>query len=125
MMPRLRGSVAARTANIEFRRASDDAVAAVDGEGAVSSDEPDLIVGRPIVCATFIKGWWAERDGGLLIDQHPAATHDISRNAELPYGHVKVFAVDGEAVEVDVSEAPKDAVERWISEVISRVWSSS
>lgn len=82
-----------------------------------------LIGAGVLAAATFITDWWERRKesrrGGLVIDQRPSAKDDIYRDEDLTYGWVVVYPKDGGEVKVDVKDAPKAAVERWVSEVIS------
>jgi hypothetical protein len=61
--------------------------------------------------------------GGLVIDLRPDADKGISRDREVPYGYVVVRAEDGTAT-VDVKDAPKDALERWVSLIIEKAMGS-
>lgn len=110
-------SVAQRTADLEFEQSPTTAAAA----HREPNTSPDVVMvrARPIVCATFIKDWWAERDAGLVIDQRLEVDDDIARDTGLPYGYVVVYLADRQVAKVDVTEAPKDAVERWFCEVMS------
>ena len=78
-----------------------------------------LIGAGVLAAAKFIVDWWEKRKGGLVIDQRPGAADMISRDKDVPWGYVVLFAAEGGEVKVETKDAPKDAVERWISEVIS------
>lgn len=101
------------------------APAAPEGElGEQIAPIAAVLIGAGVLAAgRFIASWWERRrevkKGGLVIDQRADAKDDIYRDEALPYGFVLVYPRDGGEVKVDVKDAPKDAIERWISEVIS------
>src|SRR5690606_7556701 len=73
----------------------------------------------------FVLDWWERRRGGLIIDQRPEATDTVRRTSQVPYGWVIVFPADGAAAKVEVKDAPKDAVERWVSQVIAGTYETA
>lgn len=96
-----------------------------DGEmGAMIAPIAAVLIGAGVLAAArFITDWWHARKenekGGLVIDQRPDAKDDIYRDKDLPFGFVLIYPADGGEVKVDVKEAQKDSIDRWISEVIS------
>lgn len=79
-----------------------------------------MLIGAGVLAAAkFLMDWWQKVRGGLVIDQRPGAKDDIYRDRDVPWGYVVVYPADGGEVKVEVKDAPKDAAERWISEVIS------
>jgi hypothetical protein len=75
--------------------------------------------------AKFIVDWWERRKGGLIIDLRPTALDTFRRDRNVPWGYVITFPVQGGEVKVETKDAPKDAVERWISEVIAGAFKSA
>lgn len=97
-------------------------VVSTERHGMGSQIEPvsAMLIGAGIIAAgKFIVDWWDKVRGGLVIDQRREADDLIYRDKDVPYGWLLAFPADGGAVKVEVKDAPKDAVERWISEVIS------
>jgi hypothetical protein len=84
-----------------------------------------LIGAGALAGAKFILDWWEKRRGGLVIDLRPSATDNIFRDRDVPWGYVVLFPADGGEVKVETKDAPKDTVERWISEVISGTFKSA
>lgn len=81
-----------------------------------------IIVGA--LAAKFIVDWWDRRKGGLVIDLRPKAEDEIYRNPDVPFGYVIIFAPEGGKVTVEVKDAPKDAWERLVSDVIEGAFGS-
>jgi hypothetical protein len=78
-----------------------------------------ILVGAAIVTAAkFVMDWWSRRPGGLVIDLRPGAADDLYRDKDLPWGYVVVFMADGK-VTIETKDAPKDAMERLVGDVIS------
>ncbi len=118
-------SIAERAVGLDYQRVGARSGDIASSDEQLVDDSVFVITARATVGAQFIKDWWAERDGGMVIDQRAGASADIYRDVRERYGHVIVFPVDGGSVKVSVEEAPKDAVERWISEVVSRAHRSA
>ena len=75
-----------------------------------------LIGGAVLAVAKVIHDWIGEYRGGTQIDRSvsPAV---ISRSKQIPWGTVVVIASDGK-VSIQVEDAPKDALERWIEKLM-------
>lgn len=84
-----------------------------------------LVGAGALAGAKFILDWWERRRGGLVIDLRADAADQIYRDKDVPWGYVVHFPADGGEVKVETKDAPKDAVERWISEVISGAFKSA
>lgn len=73
---------------------------------------PVLIAGAVVGAVKLVTDWIDKRRGGTIIDRTYTPTR-ISRSSGVPWGMVAVIASDGK-VEVQVKDAPKDAMERWV-----------
>ena len=76
-----------------------------------------LIGGGALLLGKFIVDLMEKMKGGVLIDLRPTATPLVTRKKDIPYGWATVIAADG-SVEIEVHDAPKDAAERLLSEII-------
>lgn len=77
-----------------------------------------------ILAAKFVIDWWDRRKGGLVIDLRPDVEDEIYRDPDLPFGYVIIFAPEGGKVTVEVKDAPKDAWERLLKDVIGGAFDS-
>jgi hypothetical protein len=78
-----------------------------------------LIGGAALATAKFINDLVEHSRGGLVVDLGAGEDAKINRNADVPYGWVLIISPDGKHVRIEVHDAPKDAAERLLSEIIS------
>ena len=83
-----------------------------------------LIAGGVVAVAKFVSDWIERRRGGLVLDLRPGTEHEIRRDPEVPFGFIVVIQSDG-AVKIDVKDAPKDAMERLLSQIIDKTFSTA
>jgi hypothetical protein len=76
-----------------------------------------LIIGTGAYVAKFVADLRDRARGGIVIDLRPNANPFIRREHELPQGWVVIRAADG-TVKVDTRDAPKDASERLLAQMI-------
>lgn len=115
-------SLAAALEAAEEQGATAETVSAPAGGGVGQQFAPvvAILIGAGVIAAAkIITDWWERVRGGLVVDQRPGAADMIYRDADVPFGYVLVFPTDGGSVKVEVKDAPKDAMQAWISEVIS------
>jgi len=79
-----------------------------------------LIAGGVVAVAKFTVDLFDRLHGGVVVDLRPTAKQLIRRDKSVPYGWAMVIASDGK-VEINVHDAPKDAMERWVSDIIQGV----
>jgi hypothetical protein len=78
-----------------------------------------LIGGAVIATTTFIRDLVERSKGGLVIDLSSSGSDRIRRNREVPSGWVVILSPDGKDVSIEVHDAPKDTIERLLSEIVS------
>ena len=83
-----------------------------------------LVAGGVFTAAKFIVDLIDRLRGGLLIDLRPGARSLVARDRAVPFGWAVVVARDGR-VKLETHDAPKDAAERLISQLISGVVTSA
>ena len=94
--------------------------------GALVEPVTVMLIGAGVLAAAqFILGWWERVRGGLVIDQREGAERTVYRDRDVPWGYVVVFPADGGKVTVETKDAPKDATERLIGQVVSGVLGSA
>jgi hypothetical protein len=76
-----------------------------------------LIGGAALLIGKFVVDLMDKIKGGVLIDLRPDAKALLTRTKEIPYGWVTVIAPDS-TVKIEVRDAPKDASERLLSQII-------
>ena len=76
-----------------------------------------LIGGGALLLGKFVVDLIEQIKGGVLVDLRPGAKALVTRTKEMPYGWVTVIARDG-TVKIEVRDAPKDASERLIGQII-------
>jgi len=79
-----------------------------------------LISGGVAAIAKFTADLIDRFHGGIVVDLRPSAKQLVRRDKSVPYGWALVIAADGK-VEINVHDAPKDALERWVSDIIQGV----
>jgi hypothetical protein len=79
-----------------------------------------LIGGGVIAVTKFTTDLIDKYRGGIIVDVRPSAAHLVSRDKSVPFGWALVIAADGK-INIDVKDAPKDALERWVSDIIQGV----
>ena len=79
-----------------------------------------LIAGGAVAVVKFTADLIDRFHGGIIVDVRPSAKELIKRDKSVPYGWALVIAADGK-VEINVHDAPKDAMERWVSEIVEGV----
>jgi hypothetical protein len=79
-----------------------------------------LIGGGVIAVTKFTVDLIDKYRGGIIVDLRPSAKRLVSRDKSVPAGWALVVAADGK-INIDVKDAPKDALERWVSEIIQGV----
>jgi hypothetical protein len=78
-----------------------------------------VLIGVGVLAAgKFTLDWMDRVRGGVVIDRRPTARDLIYRDRDLPYGWVVVLPPDTGKVEIEVKDAPRDMVERLVSDVI-------
>ncbi|HNV10976.1 MAG TPA: hypothetical protein PKN27_06565 [Propionibacteriaceae bacterium] len=115
-------SLAAALEVAEANGASAETVAVEGGGGLEAQFAPvaAVLIGAAVVTTVkVVMEWWEKVRGGLVIDQREGVADTIHRDRDVPYGFVVIFPPDGGTVKVEVKDAPKDALNYWISEVIS------
>jgi hypothetical protein len=83
-----------------------------------------LIATGAVATGKFLVDLIDRLQGGIVVDLRPSARHLIRRDHSLPYGWALVIAVDG-TLSVNVHDAPKDAAERLISDILHGVLKSA
>jgi hypothetical protein len=78
-----------------------------------------LIGGAALATAAFIRDLVERSKGGLVIDLSASGSQKVRRNKEVPAGSVVIFSSDGKDVRIEIHDAPKDATERLLSEIVS------
>lgn len=110
-----------RQAAVEVFQSAPDVTIETDRRGlqpqAVDPVSAVLIAAGVLATAKFVADWWERRRGGLIIVLNRDSGPDISRHNSLPYGYVLITSPDG-ATELTVRDAPKDATERLLAQVI-------
>lgn len=77
---------------------------------------PVLIAGGVFAAVKILSDWIDKRRGGTIIDRTVTPTR-VHRSTGVPWGMVVVIASDGQ-VTVEVKDAPKDALERWVDALL-------
>lgn len=79
-----------------------------------------LIGGAVLAVAKFVVDAIDRFKGGVTIDLSAGGAPVVRRDPNVPYGWAVVIAKDG-AVQIEVRDAPKDAAERLLSQIIEGV----
>lgn len=82
-----------------------------------------ILIGAAGAVAKVVMDFFEKRRGGTVIDLRAEAAKQIYRTSDLPWGFVLVMTADGK-VTVDVKDAPKEALERWITTIIEQAFST-
>ena len=83
-----------------------------------------LVAGGVLTVAKFVVDLIDRLLGGVVIDLRADARSLVARDRAVPYGWAIVVATDGR-VKLETHDAPKDAAERLISQIISGVLNSA
>jgi hypothetical protein len=83
-----------------------------------------LVGGGVLLVAKFVVDLMDRLRGGIVIDLRPNAKELVRRDRDVPYGWALVRAADG-TVSVNVHDAPRDASERLIGQIIDGVLKSA
>jgi len=75
------------------------------------------VLGTVTIAAKFVLDWWEKRKGGLVLDQRPEKI-EIHRDKALPWGYVVIYAKDGNSVQVDTKDMPKDSLQQFLDSII-------
>jgi hypothetical protein len=81
------------------------------------------ITGGSLLVAKFLVDLCDKLNGGVLIDLRPSASRVVHREKEIPFGWAVMIAVDG-TVRIQVHDAPKDAAERLLNNIIKTEFST-
>lgn len=84
-----------------------------------------LIFGGVVAIAKFTVDLFDRFHGGVIVDLRSDAKQLVRRDKSLPYGWIVVVAADGKKVDINVKDAPKDAAERWVEDIINGVVKSA
>jgi hypothetical protein len=85
-----------------------------------------ILIGAGLVAAVKFTIDLVERiKGGVVIDLQPSAKSVIRRDRAIPYGWAVVMAADGKSVKIETHDAPKDAAERLLEDIINGVFKNS
>jgi len=77
-----------------------------------------LIGGGALAVAHFIVETIDKSKGGVVIDLS-GGDRKPHRDKDVPYGWALIISADGKEVRIETHDAPRDATERLISEIIS------
>jgi hypothetical protein len=83
-----------------------------------------LIGGAAIAAGKFLFDLFDKLKGGVLIDLRPNASKLVCRDKDIPFGWATVIAADG-SVKIEIHDAPKDAAERLLSEIVDGAFSTA
>jgi hypothetical protein len=83
-----------------------------------------LIAGGVLAIAKFVIDIIDRLKGGVIIDQTQPGPVIVKRDGNVPYGWAVVIAKGG-AVSIEVRDAPKDAAERLLSQIIEGVFENA
>ena len=78
-----------------------------------------LIAGGVLLVGKFVVDLIDRLRGGVVIELRPNAPPLVRRDRAIPYGWAMVVAADGKSVKIETHDAPKDAAERLLGEIIS------
>jgi hypothetical protein len=77
---------------------------------------PLVVAGAVVGLVKIVSDFIDKSRGGTIIDRTVEPVR-ISRDRGVPWGHVVILASDG-STEVQVHDAPKDAMERWLTKLL-------
>src|SRR5262249_37062683 len=80
-----------------------------------------VLTGAGIMAAHFIVDLIEKRRGGLVIDLKPGAKNLVRRDRSVPFGWAVIRSADGVNVKIETHDAPKDASERLVGQIIDGV----
>jgi len=84
-----------------------------------------LVAGGVIAISKFVVDLIDKMRGGVTIDLTPTATYFVRRERAVPYGWAIIKAADGKSVSIETHDAPKDASERLLHDIIDGVLKNS
>jgi hypothetical protein len=85
-----------------------------------------ILIGAGVVAAVkFTFDLMDQIKGGVVIDLQPSAKSVVRRDRATPYGWVVVMAADGKSVKIETHDAPRDAAERLLEDIIKGVFKNS
>jgi hypothetical protein len=111
----------------EAQEASRDAELEVTYEPKAQAVDPltaVLIAGAVLAVAKFVIDVIDHLKGGVVIDQTQGGPVLVKRDRSVPYGWAVVIATGG-AVSIHVHDAPKDASERLLSQIVEGVFTNA
>lgn len=84
-----------------------------------------LVAGGALLVGKFVVDLIDRLRGGVLIDLRPDAKDFIKRRRGVPYGWALIRSADGKEVKIETHDAPKDAAERLLGQIIEGVLKSA